>query len=115
MKILDVFGRLFSSVGEKLKRKPKSVGTMATGQGSTTEDRVLIWGVLEGPFHREDFPEDELEAMGIPDDWNFMIVARVSEGEKVGAVNLWYDTLDEAYAVVKHFKTSIEPMELTGG
>lgn len=88
--------------------------------GYTEEDeqdtpKTMIWGVVEGPFSREDFPEEELEEMGIPDDWNWMIVAKVSEDGKMGQVNLWYDTLDEAYEIVKYFTTNIEPLELEHG
>ena len=115
MSIRGVFGRLLWNVGEKLKSWSEPPMTEAIGTESTTETRTLVWGVEEGPFGRDDLPEDELEEMGIPDDWNWMVVAKISEGNKVGYVNLWYDTLDEAYAVVKHFKTSIEPLELDDG
>lgn len=89
--------------------------TEDTGTESTTETKTLVWGVEDGPFSRDDFPEDVLEDMGIPDDWNWMVVAKVQEGDRIGSVNLWYDTLDEAYGLVKHFKTNIEPLELDNG
>jgi hypothetical protein len=115
MSIRGVFGRLLWNVGEKLKSWSEQPTTEVTGTVKPTAAKTLVWGVEEGPFGRDDLPEDELEEIGIPEDWNWMIVAKVSEGDKVGYVNLWYDTLDEAYAVVKHFKTSIEPLELDDG
>jgi len=42
-------------------------------------------------------------------------VAKVSENGKMGQVNLWYDTLDEAYEIVKYFTTNIDPLELDHG
>lgn len=77
--------------------------------------KTMVWDIIEGPFNREDFPQEELEGMGIPDNWNWMLVAKVSEGDKVGQINLWYDTLDEAYEVVKYFTANIEPLELEHG
>ena len=84
-------------------------------ESEETSPKTLIGGVLEGAFSREDFPEEELDELDIPDDWNWMLVVKVSEGGKMGQVNLWYETLDEAYELVKYFATNIEPLELDNG
>lgn len=115
MSILNVFGPLLWRVGERLKSLSGVHTTEATGTVKPTVTKTLVWGIEDGPFSRDDFPEDELEALGVPEDWNWMLVAKVQSDSKVGSVNLWYDTLDEAYAVVKHFKSNIEPLELEDG
>lgn len=91
------------------------LGTMGFGQvhPKLTTNRVLIWDVIEGPFSREDFDEDELFNEGIPDHLNFMLVARIEDDGVIDTVNFWYDTEDEVYEVVKHFKSKIEPLEVT--
>lgn len=113
MNVRIVFGQLLLSAGKKLTLFANRLGVTDTGPGSTTE-KVLVWGVVEGPFSRDDFPEEELEDMGFPDDWNWMVIANVQEGDKLGTMNLWFPTFDEAYKLCSYFKTSIEPLELEG-
>lgn len=114
MNMRIAFGQLLLNVSERLRTLAKRLGVMDTGPESTTGN-TLVWGVLEGPYSREDFPEEELEDMGIPLNWNWMIVAKVQEGSKMGTINLWYDTLDEALDVVNYFKKHIEPLEIENG
>mgnify|MGYP001600853398 FL=1 len=76
------------------------------------ENKTLLWGIIDGPYSREDFPPDALIGEGIQDNWNWMVVAKLEVDGEIGLGNLWYPTLDEAYEVVNHFKSSIEPMEL---
>lgn len=111
MNIRIAFGQLLLSASEKLRLLAKRLGVTDTGLEFTTE-KTLVWGVEEGPYSREDFPEEELEEMGIPDNWNWMIVAKVQENGKIGTCNLWYDTLDECLKVTNYFKANIEPLEL---
>lgn len=115
MKMLRVFGQLLLSVKEKLKRREENSGTKPTGKADTTEkiDRgTLIWGVVDGPYHLEDFPEEELEYMGIEDGYEWMLVCKIEEKGEIGLVNFWYQTLDEANAVKWYFDSNIEPLEV---
>jgi len=81
----------------------------------TVENKVLIWGVVDGPYLRDDFPEEELWEMGIPPDADAMLVCKIEENGQVLQVNYWYETMDEAYEVKKYFDTNMEPLEVNHG
>lgn len=88
----------------------------ATGQESTTEtpsNPTLIWDVIDGPYHRGEFDEEELEAIGIDDNLNYFLVVKLQENGAVGTVNFWVQDAEEAYDIIEHFKNSIEPLELS--
>ena len=89
---------------------------MPTGKESLTdapvENKTLIWGVVDGPYSVEDFPEEELSYMGIEDGYEWMLVCKIEEGGKVGLANFWYPTLDEANAIKWYFESNIEPLEV---
>lgn len=90
------------------------------GKGPPTEEhkphnKVLIWGVVDGPYLRDDFPEEELYEAGIPPDADAMLVCKIEENGQVHTVNYWYETMDEAYEVKKYFDTNMEPLEVTHG
>jgi hypothetical protein len=61
MKMQKAFGLLLLRLSEKLRMLAKSLGTMDTGLEDTTKtkSKTLIWCVMDGPYAREDFPEDE--------------------------------------------------------
>lgn len=116
MSIQSVFGQLLLSVSERLRNLAARLGTKVTGQGYTTGSigsRVLIWDVIDGPYSREEFDEDILYEEGIPEDLNAMLVVKLEEGGKVGTVNFWYETEEEAMMVKQYFKSNIEPLEVT--
>ena len=77
----------------------------------TSRDSIKIWGVIDGPFNREDFPEQELDGMDIPENAMAMIVVKVEDVDgKIGQVNLWVGSFNEAYEICKHFDNNIEPL-----
>ena len=110
-KMQNVFGLLLLRSGERLKRLGERLGTKDTGK-VPTKTPLKIWGIMEGPFHRDDFPEDELDDLGISDDVEWMIVAKIEEDGKIGTVNFWYETFEEVDALVGYFKFNIEPLEV---
>lgn len=75
--------------------------------------KTLIWGVIDGPYLREDFPEEELWDMQIPIGAEAMLVCKVEEDGSVFLANYWYESLDEAYGIKKYFDVNIEPLEIT--
>jgi hypothetical protein len=120
MKIASVFGLLLLSVSERLKRLANRLGTMGSGEvdtplvGTTKVDNpVLIWDVVDGPYHRDEFDDDELLSVGIDDNLEYFLVVKLQENGAVGIVNFWVETAEEAYDIVEHFKTNIEPLEIT--
>jgi hypothetical protein len=116
MSIQSVFGQLLLSASERLRNLAARLGTKVTGQGYTTGgigNRVFIWDVIDGPYLREEFDEDILYEDGIPEDLNAMLVVKLEEDGKVGTVNFWYETEEEAMMVKQYFKSNIEPLEVT--
>lgn len=114
MKMLAVFGQLLHNVKERLKRQGDNSGTTDIGQGSPTETlpKTLIWGVMDGPYHIDDFPEDDLDYMNIEHGYEWMIVCKIEGDGKIGLANFWYQTLDEALQVKYYFDSNIEPLEI---
>jgi len=118
MKILAAFGQLLRSVVGKPNKQDKSSGTTVTGQELPTEtpqkseSKTLIWGVMDGPYGLDDFPEEELEYMGIEDGYEWMLVCKIEESGEVGLANFWYHSLDEALQVKYYFDNNIEPLEI---
>jgi len=95
------------------KGPPQDRQPTSATQGTTA--KVLIWGVVDGPYLREDFPEEELYEAGIPPDADAMLVCKIEENGQVFQVNYWYESMDEAYEVKKYFDTNMEPLEITHG
>ena len=116
-KIVDAFGRLLQLVNLKPKSNADQSGKMPTGKESLTgvsteKSRTLIWGVVDGPYSIDDFPEEELYDMGIEDGYEWMLVCKIEEDGEIGLANFWYPTLDEANAVKWYFDSNIEPLEI---
>jgi hypothetical protein len=77
-----------------------------------TSASVYIWGVVDGPYLRDDFPEEELRNNGIPEEAEAMLVCKIEEDGEVSLVNYWYGSMDEAYEVKKYFDVNMEPLEI---
>jgi hypothetical protein len=115
MSIQSVFGQLLLSVSERLRNLAERLGTKVTGQGSTIgalSSGVLIWDVIDGPYLREEFDEDVLYEDGIPEYLNAMLVVKIEEDGKVGNVNFWYETEEEAMEIKQYFNSNIKPLEV---
>jgi len=115
MSIQSVFGQLLLSASEKLRNLAERLGTRVTGQGSTIgalSSGVLIWDVIDGPYLREEFDEDILYEDGIPEYLNAMLVVKIEEDGKVGNVNFWYETEEEAMEIKQYFNSNIKPLEV---
>jgi hypothetical protein len=121
MRMLAVFGQLLQNVGEKLKRQADASGTKVTGPVPTTEtteittsepSKILIWGIVDGPYSIDDFPEEELEYLDIEEGYEWMLVCKIEEDGAIGLANFWYPSLDDALQVKYYFDNNIEPLEL---
>lgn len=81
-------------------------------ENSVSKSKVLVWEVLEGPYLRDEFDEDDLHEGGIPIGLDAMLVVMVEEDGVIDTVNFWYDTEEDALEVVKYFKVNIGPLEV---
>lgn len=71
------------------------------------QDKLKIWGILSGPYSRE-----EVEDPYLPEGLNYMLLCKASYKEEVFDHEFWFETAEEARAVVQHFKEGIDPLEL---
>jgi hypothetical protein len=71
------------------------------------QEKLKIWGVLQGPYSRQEVGDPY-----VPDGLNYMVLCKASYKKEVFDREFWFETLDEARAMVDHFKSNIEPMEL---
>jgi len=107
MNVQSVFGQLLSSVSKSLWLLLKKPLVKTVNEGT-----VLVWDVLEGPYLRDEFDEDDLHADGIPIGLDAMLVVLVQEGDEMDTVDFWYDTEEDALEVIKFFKAKIGPLEV---
>tara|TARA_R110000803_G_scaffold60333_2_gene119515 strand:+ start:1525 stop:1794 length:270 start_codon:yes stop_codon:yes gene_type:complete len=70
---------------------------------------IKIWDVIEGPYLAEDMIPNLPDYL--PENLHFNICKVETDG-KVEHVELFFDDFNSAYDMVKHFKTSIDPIEI---
>jgi hypothetical protein len=116
MKPKIIFGLLLLKTGIKVSQLAErillSAGMRKLEPDEKQQSYTLIWDVVEGPYPREDFDEEDLFKEGVPIGLDYMVVARIEEDGEVSLVNFWYETEEEALQVVHHFKSNIEPLEV---
>lgn len=74
----------------------------------TKKNSIKIWSILHGPFHKDDLQNSE----GIDEDLEYVIVAKTEVNGDVVDMEFWFKSFDDVQAVVKHFQTKIEPLEI---
>ena len=69
--------------------------------------KITIYHVNQGPIHRDSIPDDE----GLPDglDWLLEVKCRMDDDTGIVDIPLWFDSFNEAYAIVNHFHNDVEP------
>lgn len=100
-KILNAFGRLFLRPSMSAKRSLEPLMNAVLPQAPTNQ--IIIWNVLEGPFHASEIPDSLVE-----EGW--CLVCQADDNNEFGVSNFWFDDLDSAYIWVRHFKSSIDPI-----
>tara|TARA_R110000803_G_scaffold30350_5_gene68492 strand:- start:3134 stop:3367 length:234 start_codon:yes stop_codon:yes gene_type:complete len=63
---------------------------------------VKIWGVISGPFE-VDHPEIDII---------YYNLCKVEVDGRIGNMEYFFDSFNDAYDMVKHFQTSIDPIEI---
>jgi hypothetical protein len=72
-------------------------------------DDLMFWGIIEGPIEADDIPDS-----GFPSEAVCMIL-KASENGEVFDVEVWFESFDDAYTIVRHFDQTIEPIKLNKG
>jgi hypothetical protein len=72
--------------------------------------KITIFHVNEGPIHRDSIPDDD----GLPDDceWLLEVKCRMNDDASVVDIPLWFSEFNEAFTIVNHFYSSVEPKVL---
>lgn len=83
---------------------------MDMAKAETPNQSVTIHSVIEGPFT----PDDMEEFWDGPKGATCYLVVKLEHDEGVQDVEWYFETLDEAYEWVKHFKVSIDPIVIEG-
>lgn len=105
------------SLGLKIAARGRGIamGNVPEGTGLVFDggspDSVTIHRVIEGPFTQDDL-QDEWTG---PEDADCYLVVLLEVDGATEEVEWYFFTMDEAYEMVKHFKSSIEPIVITGG
>jgi hypothetical protein len=74
------------------------------------EPKLQIWCILHGPISVDDMPEEEIPE-GATDRSAYMVL-KIAADDRVFDAEFWFDDMDDAYEIVKHFSTNIEPLTL---
>ena len=69
---------------------------------------VKIWGITEGPYSVDEMPDNE----EYPEGSEYFVVCKVELDGKIEEVNFWFEDLAQIHEWQKHFRTSIEPLEI---
>lgn len=71
------------------------------------EHAIRIWGVVAGPFFRDEIEED------LPEGLEVMLVCKVEIDGEITVQEFFFTEFDHAYQIVKHFQSKIEPIEVS--
>jgi hypothetical protein len=93
----------------KLGMTIASFGLNLTGLRGSLEDDGLIYvhAVLEGPFTQANVPEEEWAG---PEDYEAYLLVKVEINDEMSDIEWYFETIEEAFLWVRHFKQSMEPL-----
>ena len=74
---------------------------------------VKIWGIVQGPISIEDVDDSELD--DAPPDSKYFMVCKSEIDGVMGEDNFWFEELEDAYELQKHFSKNIDPILETFG
>ena len=107
------FGLWLLVLGLKLARKGMDIsGVSATMQDTDLpkDSRVTIHSVLDGPYTQGD--------LGVnwdgPYEAEAYLLVKLEYNGEVSDVEWYFETVEEAFVWVRHFKQSIEPIVIEG-
>jgi len=72
---------------------------------------VKVWDILAGPISVED--NENLKEF--PEECQQLLICKAEVDGEVETVHYWFETIEDANEWVKHFRASIEPLEINYG
>jgi hypothetical protein len=90
-----------------------SFGLNLTGLRESLESDGLIYvhEVIDGPF-TQSYLEDEWDG---PDDYEAYLLVKIEVDGGISDTEWYFETVEEAFVWVRHFKQSIEPLVIDRG
>jgi len=87
--------------------------TGVTEEATEDEDGpISVYCILDGPFTQSDVGE---YGWGGPEDYEAYLLVKVEHMGVVSDVEWYFETVEEAFVWVRHFKTSIDPIVIESG
>jgi len=77
-----------------------------------SNDMLLIWSIIEGPFSSQDVEDWDQEEDG-PDCWIIVAQTETSYGS-LEVKEIYFETFDGAYELVKYFTHGRAPYVIEG-
>lgn len=68
------------------------------------EEPLLLWGIIEGPFHRSEVEDAEDQ------EFEWMMLMKVSKGDEVKHSQVWFADYNQVYSMKKYFDKNMEPL-----
>ena len=81
--------------------------------GANKKMEVKIWGIVQGPISIEDVDDSELD--DAPPDSKYFMVCKSEIDGVMGEDNFWFEELEDAYELQKHFSKNIDPITIDLG
>jgi len=84
--------------------------SVQTDDGPVLDNKVKVWGVVSGPYHR-----DDVDDPNVPDGLEYMLVCQVEVDGEVTVSEYWFSSFEDSQVWVKHFQSKLEPIEVNYG
>lgn len=81
--------------------------------GANKKMEVKIWGIVQGPISIEDVDESDLD--DAPPESKYFMVCKSEIDGVMGEDNFWFEELEDAYELQKHFSKNIDPITIDLG
>jgi hypothetical protein len=107
------FGLWVMDVGLRIARMGMNLSGVTDTLAETLhkDDGFLIHNVIDGPFTREDMPEYDWAG---PNEAEAYLIVKLQHNGSVSDQEWYFETVEEAFTWVRHFKQSIEPIRIEG-
>ena len=109
MSIKVTVGMWITSLGMNIAKA--GLAMIGVHPSALDSDSIIIHNVLEGPFTQYDMPD---EWQGPYEAEAYLVVKAEVDGE-IKDIDWYFETIEEAFVWVKHFKSSINPIVIEGG
>ena len=105
------FGLWVLSIGMKIANLGFRLAGLRDEGEDEEDDKISVYCILDGPYTQDDLEEH----WDGPQEAEAYLLVKVEYQGEVQDVEWYFETTNEAYEWVKHFKKSIEPIVIHSG